>query len=153
MVLHHGRSPRPAAWWLTACILMLPVFAADGPGDLVISDAWARATPPSSSVGAVYLTIRNRGPRPDRLTGVSSPLAASAAIHESVSRNGMVGMDPVPELALPAGATVQIKPGGLHIMLLGLKRALAPGESFPLVLVFAAAGTVTVPVSVRAGGD
>ena len=59
----------------------------------------------------------------------------------------------MPELALPAGATVQIKPGGLHIMLLGLKRALAPGESFPLVLVFAAAGTVTVPVSVRAGGD
>jgi copper(I)-binding protein len=140
--------------WLMLCITALPAWANSfRAGDVIVSDPWSRPTPPSSSVGSVYLTLRNVGRRADRLIGVQTPRAASAGIHETVRRNGMVEMNAVSELALPPGSTVEVKPGGLHIMLMGLTGPLVPGAEFPLTLMFAGAGRVVVTVRVLAGTE
>jgi copper(I)-binding protein len=118
-------------------------------GTLVIHDAWARPTPPGISVGAVYLRISNQGAQADRLVGVRSPAAASGEIHETRSQGGTMQMRPVAALACPAGATVSISPGGVHIMLVGLKQPLIAGTSVPLTLTFQGAGSVTLGVPVQ----
>ena len=119
-------------------------------GDLTIKDPWSRPTPPIASVGAVYLSITNAGPKADRLLTVSSPMARQAEIHESRVVNGTVEMRPVESIECPPGATVRIEPGGLHVMLLGLAHPLAAGTTFPLSLRFRDAGSVTVQVAVDA---
>ena len=119
-------------------------------GPLVISDAWARPTPPGVTVGAVYLRISNRGASADRLVAVSSPAAARGEIHEGRSRAGTIEMRQVPALACPPGATVSVSPGGLHLMLIGLRQSLAPGADLPLTLTFQGAGSVTLAVPVQA---
>ena len=130
-----------------------PLHATDYPaGELLIAQPWSPPTPPTAAVGAVYLSITNRGATADRLVAVSTPVAGSAEIHESRTLNGMVTMDQLPALDCPAHATVTIAPGGLHIMLLGLKRPLAAGADFPLTLRFEGAGAVTVQVHVAARG-
>jgi copper(I)-binding protein len=140
--------------WLMLCIAALPAWASSfRVGDIIVSDPWSRPSPPSSSVGSVYLTLRNVGRNPDRLIGVRTPRAASAGIHETVRRNGMVEMNTLSEVALPPGSSVEVKPGGLHIMLIGLTRPLTAGAEFPLTLVFAGAGPLVVTVRILAGAE
>jgi copper(I)-binding protein len=135
---------------LIGCALLLQWPAAAADNGLRVAAAWARPTPPGSSVGAVYLSIINRGAAPDRLLALESPIAAKVEIHQSASVAGMVQMRAVSFVDCPAGATVKIEPGGLHIMLLGLKGALVAGSSFPLTLQFRDAGRVALQVSVEA---
>lgn len=112
--------------------------------------AWARATPGGARTGVVYLTVTS--PKPDRLVGAATPAAATAQLHE-VTMSGMVmKMRPVPGIDLPAGKPVALKPGGLHIMLEGLKAPLRQGQSFPLELDFAKAGKRAVTVAVEKPG-
>jgi hypothetical protein len=100
------------------------------------------------SVGAVYLSISNRGPAPDRLLAAESPIAAKIEFHKSTRVAGVMQMRAVSFVDCPAGATVKIEPGGLHIMLLGLKEPLVAGSSFPLTLVFRGAGRIALQVSI-----
>jgi periplasmic copper chaperone A len=137
-----------ALLWLAA---QVPAWSADyRAGDLIVSQPWARPTPPSATVGAVYFSVTNGGAKADRLLSISSPMARSVEIHESRSVQGMVQMRAIPSLDCPAGAAVKIEPGALHVMLLGLKGPLTPGMEFPLSLRFRDAGVVTVRVSVNA---
>ncbi len=131
---------------LALSTLVAPVFAGESP--IVASDAWARPTLKGTRTGAVYLMLSNHGSTSDRLIGVSTPVAERAEVHEDVTANGIMSMRPVPELALPAGASTAIEPGRYHIMLMGMKKALAAGDSFPITLTFAAAPPVEVSVSV-----
>jgi periplasmic copper chaperone A len=111
-----------------------------------IGQPWARATPGKSHLGAVYLTIRS--PVADRLVAASTPAAARAELHESAMAGMVMKMRPLAAVALPAGQSVAFAPGGMHIMLLGLKAPLRAGQSFPLTLTFAGAGPQTVTVMV-----
>ena len=112
-----------------------------------IVDAWARATPPGVANGAVYCKILNRG-SPDRLVGARSPAAQGAEIHSSASANGLVEMRRIEALPLGAGASVELAPGGTHVMLVGLAAPLTAGAKVALTLVFAGAGEIAVEVPV-----
>ena len=115
-----------------------------------INDAWARATPGKAENGAAYLTIVS--PVPDRLTGVSTPIAKKAELHNMTIEGGVMKMRPLSEVDIPAGQPVTLKPGGTHIMLTGLNRQLKLGEQFPLTLSFEKSGTREVEVAVEKAG-
>jgi copper(I)-binding protein len=112
-----------------------------------VVDAWARATPPGAENGAVYLKIVNHG-ADDRLVGARTSAARSAELHTSATRGGVVEMRRVDALAIDAGATVELAPGGTHVMLVGLASRLEAGAHLGLTLVFAKAGEVAVDVTV-----
>jgi copper(I)-binding protein len=115
-----------------------------------VTNAWARATPGKAENGAAYVTIQS--PTADRVVSVSTPAAKKAELH-SMSMQGMVmHMRPLAGLDIPPGQPVALKPGGEHIMLLGLTHPLREGQSFPLTLDFAKAGPRTVTVSVEKAG-
>jgi periplasmic copper chaperone A len=113
-----------------------------------VPEAWARASAGPASTGAAYITLKG-GSRPDQLVAASTPVAASAEVHETTGDNGVMKMRPVPAVPIPPGQTVTFTPGGTHIMLMGLKKPLTAGQSFPLTLTFTHAAPVTVEVKVR----
>jgi copper(I)-binding protein len=112
-----------------------------------VLDAWARATPPGVENGAVYCKILSHGAA-DRLVGARTSAARAAEIHTSVEENGIVEMRRTDALPIGAGASVELAPGGTHVMLVGLRAPLAAGAKIELTLVFANAGEVTVEVPV-----
>jgi len=134
-------------------ILLLPllalVTAAGDPPQFQVEHPWARASAGAAKAGAAYLTITDLG-EPDRLIGASTPVAASAELHESMAEMGMMKMRPVAGLDLAQGKPVTLGPGGYHLMLMGLKEPLKAGESFPLTLRFEHAPPLTVTVAVEA---
>ena len=115
-------------------------------GGVEIKDAWARATPGGAENGAAYLTLI--APAGDRLTGIASPAAATTQLHEMTNNHGVMQMREVPAIDLPPGREVTLKPGGLHIMMMGLKHPLQPGQSVPLTLRFEKSGTREVSAAV-----
>jgi periplasmic copper chaperone A len=117
-----------------------------------ISHPWARATAGSAANGAVYLKIINHGAGDDTLTAAATPAAAKAELHATINDNGVMKMRPLAELPVKAGGSAEFKPGGMHIMLLGLKQPLKAGDSFPLTLTFKQAGAVETTVTVRKPG-
>jgi copper(I)-binding protein len=121
-------------------------------GDLRIIDPWARATPGAARNGVAYVTIENQGAVADRLTAVASPVATRAEVHDQVTENGVAKMRAAGPVELPPGGRAAIEPGGLHIMLMGLKQPLVEGEEVPLTLVFEKTGRVDLPLKVEAAG-
>jgi copper(I)-binding protein len=120
------------------------------PAQLEVNNAWAGATPGKAENGVAYLTIQS--PTADRLVSASSPVAKKAELH-TMSMQGMVmKMRPITGLDIPAGQPVTLKPGGEHIMLMGLDQPLHEGQSFPLTLDFEKAGPRTVTVTVEKAG-
>lgn len=118
-------------------------------GNLIITDARARPTPPGISVGAVYFSIINGGSTADQLLSVGTPMADKVELHESRTVQGVVEMRPVTAVECPPGKTVKAAPGGLHVMLLGLAAPLVAGSEFVVSLQFRDAGVVTLKVPVR----
>lgn len=113
--------------------------------NLEVSGAFIRATLPRAPVGGAYATIANHGAEDDRLVSVSSPVGSSAEIHEMAHREGVMTMRELPEgLPIPAGETVVLAPGGLHVMINGLTAPLTKGETLELTLKFEKAGEVKV---------
>lgn len=132
--------------------LSLPALAADqNSGMLTIIQPWSRATPPGAPTGVAYLEIVNKGPA-DTLVRIESAVAREVQMHTSYSEGGMMRMRPVESLEIPAQGRVQFKPGGLHLMLIGLKQPLKEGEHFELTLVFQKAGPVRVEAIVQGLG-
>ena len=122
-------------------------------GDLVVTQAWSRATPKGAKVGGGYLTIENKGSTADRLIGGSADVAAKVEIHEMAMTNGVMKMRPVEEgLAIDPGKTVRLAPGGYHLMLTDLKSPLKQGDKLPITLDFEKAGKVTVSFDVESLG-
>jgi copper(I)-binding protein len=143
---------------LLASIVVLNAVAQPAPapikaGALQIEAPWLRATPGGAKVGAGYLRITNTGSEADRLTGASMPLSARGEVHEMTMQNGVMHMGPLAQgLAIPPGKTVELKPGGFHLMFLDLKGALQQGEKVDVTLTFEKAGSVTVPFPVQGLG-
>ena len=121
-------------------------------GDLTIDDAFARATPKGSEVGAGYLTIHNDGASADRLTSVSADFA-QAQVHEMKMKDGVMQMREVTGgLEIPAHGTVKLSPGGYHVMFVGLKKPLVKGETVKATLTFEHAGQAEVQFPVAPAG-
>jgi len=118
-------------------------------GAPTVSGAWVRAAPAGGQT-AGYLTITG-GTAADALVSASSPGASMVELHETSMDSGMVGMHAVESLAIPAGGSVALAPGGYHLMIMGLGQALSAGGAFQIDLVFQHAGKVTVQAEVRAG--
>jgi periplasmic copper chaperone A len=112
-------------------------------------DMWARALPPVAKVGAVYVTMTNRGSVADTLVAIESPMATHIAVHGHKIKDGMMSMVKLDHLALPPGEPVKLAPNGLHLMLFGLSGHLKPGLEFPLTLSFELAPPLTVEVTVK----
>jgi copper(I)-binding protein len=122
-------------------------------GDLVITQAWSRATPGGAKVGGGYLTIENKGSAADRLIGGSADIAAKVQVHEMAMNNGVMTMRPIDKgLTIEPGKTVKLAPGGLHLMLLDLKSPLKQGDKVPLTLEFERAGKVSLSLDVQGIG-
>lgn len=141
-------------WLIAAALLTIPLAApfgaaADQSG-ISVTDAWSRPAMAGRS-GIVYLTVTDTG-APDRLIGVSTPVAAKADLHESIDDHGIMKMRSVAALPVEAGKTLTLSPNGYHIMLTGLKQPLTAGETFPVTLHFAKAGDVTTTAAVQKAG-
>jgi len=118
-------------------------------GDLLIDHPWARASIGKAPNGAAYMTIVTQGNETDRLLAVESDVAKHAALHTHLMEDGVMKMRPVEAIEVASGEPTLLKPGGLHVMLMGLKAPLVEGESFPLTLVFERAGRIEVEVTIE----
>jgi copper(I)-binding protein len=122
-------------------------------GGLKISAAWARATPKGAPVGGGYLTITNNGTSADRLIGGLSDTATRFEIHNMSMENGVMKMRPVEAgIEIKPGQTVELKPGGYHVMFVGLKKPFAQGDHVKATLKFEKAGDVSVDFTVEGIG-
>ena len=122
-------------------------------GALEIQQPWARATPKGAKTAAGYVAVKNTGSAPDRLTGGSLVGAGGAQVHEMMMDNGVMKMRAVPDgIEIKPGETVELKPGGLHLMFTDLKARLVKGQSVKGTLTFANAGTVDVEFAVEGVG-
>jgi copper(I)-binding protein len=141
---------RKLAFELFAAIaLTIGAILASTPGvlanDVMVMDAFARASAvPTAKAGTVYMTFTNNSAKADRLLSITTAASDTAQVHESVEKDGVATMKPVEALEIPAGGTMELKPGGLHIMLTGLKAPLKKGDMIMLELKFEQAGTVEV---------
>lgn len=119
-------------------------------GELEVSAPWSREIPPAAPVAAGYLSIRNRGSRDDRLVEVRSEAAARMEIHELRHEDGMARMRQLPDgLPLPAGETVELRPGGYHLMFITPADGFVAGRQVDATLVFEHAGELPVEFEVR----
>ena len=138
--------PRPRLLVIAAAVVLAACSSGAAPS---VSGAWAR---PAAAAGssAAYFTITAPSGAADALLTATSPVADMVQIHETTTDgSGMTGMDAVDRVDVPAGSSVEFKPGGHHLMLMGLTSALAPGSTIELDLVFEHAGKVVVQAEIR----
>jgi copper(I)-binding protein len=143
-----------AAVAMLGYFLVAPALAEDvKAGDLVITQAWSRATPGGATIGGAYLTIENKGSTPDRLMGGSADVAGKVQVHEMTMDNGVMTMRSLDQgLAIDPGKTVKLAPGGYHLMMIDLKSPLKQGDKLPVTLEFEKAGKVNVSFDVEGVG-
>lgn len=134
-----------------AAALALSLLSGTAPaaGPVTVTDAWARAGAPAARAGAAFLTVTNGGAEADRLVAAKTPVAERAELHTHLLDDGVMKMREVDAIEVAPGSPVVLRPGGLHVMLLGLKQPLTVGTRFPVTLTFAKSGEVTVEVTVQ----
>ena len=139
---------------LLAALFAVPARAEEvKAGDLVISQAWSRATPKGAKTAGGYLTIENKGSTPDRLVRESGDIAGKVEVHEMAMNNGVMTMRPLDKgLVIEPGKTVKLAPGGYHLMMFDLKGPLKQGDKVPVTLEFEKAGKVTLSLDVQGVG-
>ena len=140
---------------IISVVLMLAVVAAacggssSGGSGITVSDAWVRNPAIADQPGAAYLVIQNNGAAEDKLLSAESDVAKTIELHESMESGGMMQMSPVPDIPVPANGKVELKPGGFHMMLMGLTRSLKIGDKVQLTLNFEKAGKIPVMAEVK----
>jgi periplasmic copper chaperone A len=120
-------------------------------GSIEIEHAYTRATVPGQKVGGGFMKIENKGAA-DSLVSATSPIAGEVQLHEMAMDGNVMKMRQVKDIVVPAGGTVELKPGGMHIMFMNIKAPLKAGEAVPVKLKFAKAGEVEVKMPVDAMG-
>jgi copper(I)-binding protein len=116
--------------------------------EVTVKDAWVRGTVPAQSVTGAFMTLTSTTDA--KLVGVKTPIAMEAQIHESTMKGDVSHMHAVESVALPAGKPVQLKPGGYHVMLMGLAKAVAKGQKVPITLEIVEADGKRSKVEVQA---
>lgn len=138
---------------LLGLALLVPALMAQAheydAGQLHIDHPWSREMPPVAPTAAAYFVVHNKGSDADRLLSVSTPVAGKAELHEHVHADGVMKMQHVESVDVPAGGEVKFEPMGYHVMLFNLKQQAKDGERFPLTLNFEKAGAVEVQVAVQ----
>ena len=139
---------------VAAAALLVSVAAAGaeemgGAGGISVHDAYARATVGRGTASTAYMTLVNEGAAADRLAGVTSPAAETAGLHTHTVEGGVARMRPVDAIEVAPGAPTVLQPGGLHVMLMGLKGPLEEGATVPLTLSFEEAGEIELELPVR----
>lgn len=141
-----------AATALLGLVATTPMLSASAQGPLIeVREAWARATTSTARVGGVFLTMTATGGS-DRVVSASSPVADRVELHETVRDGDVMKMREVLQLPVQPGLPTVLKPGAHHIMLIGLKRPLNRGDTFPLTITFEKAPSVTTMVTVQSAG-
>lgn len=131
---------------------LLLLATAPASAEVILGNAWARATPPGAKIAGGYMVIRNTDSAPDRLIGATSPVSERVEMHVTSEDNGVMRMRQQESLPVPAEGRLELKPGAGHLMLVGLKRPLKQGESVPLLLRFERAGEIRTELHVEAVG-
>jgi copper(I)-binding protein len=141
-----------AVAYVAAGMMAAPPAAAHGygKGDINVRHPWSRATPPGTAIAAGYMEIRNSGREPDRLKGASTPAAERVELHVTERDGDVIRMREVAHVEVPARQRVTLRPGGAHLMIIGLKKPFARGERVPLTLQFERAGELQVVLEVQA---
>ncbi len=139
----------PVCRWLAISLLLNLAAAPVLANELIRASAWARPSLGSSNTSVLYLWLRNNGSQPDALVGISTPAAARCELHVSKDDNGIVKMLPLAELELPPLANVAMEPKGVHVMLLGLTRALKIDDHIAVTLQFKTAAPRTIDAIVQ----
>lgn len=122
-------------------------------GSISVKDGWARARTSTAKVGGAYVTVHNMGEEDDRLIGAKSRISKKTEIHTTKMTDGVMKMMSVKGgIEVKAGKMVMMKPGGYHIMFMGLKEPITKGKSFPVTLIFEKAGEIAIMVSVKEAG-
>lgn len=125
------------------------VPASAEPESVVIENAWSRASIGTRRPGVAYMQIRNVGENPVTLTGIEVDVAEMAEIHRTTTNDqGVSTMAPAGKIEIALGATIALEPGGLHAMLMQLKRPLNQGDSFSLTIILSDGGEVSVEVPI-----
>ncbi|HUX91936.1 MAG TPA: copper chaperone PCu(A)C [Gallionellaceae bacterium] len=140
-----GNEMKNAIWLGVAALLFAAQVQA---GEVSVSDAWSRATAPGQEVGMVGLVVTSQ--KDARLIAVSSPASSTAEIHTMTMDNGVMKMRQIEALPLSAKKPATLGPGGNHLMLIGLKQALKPGDTVELTLTVQFADNSTEKVNVKA---
>ncbi|GAB1342039.1 copper chaperone PCu(A)C [Gemmatimonas sp.] len=154
----HGTASRATAtrWaWLGAlsfAVATVPALAAAQASPVVARDAWVREAPAGRAVTAVFLMLQNAGTTARTLVSGRASVGDTLELHEMKRENGMMRMAPVTGIAIPAGASVELRPGGLHLMLFGLKKPLTVGDTVRVQLTLDDKTTVEVAAPVRRMG-
>ncbi len=149
-----NRSALAVAIFFIAASLAVPANAEDVTiGTLKISAPWARATPKGAAVGGGYMTITNTGTAPDRLIGGATGISSRFELHEMSMDNGVMKMRELAQgLEIKPGQKVELKPGGYHVMFMGLKEQLMQGQTIKATLQFEKAGKVDVSFAIQGVG-
>ena len=121
-------------------------------GGIHVDHPWSRATAPQARNGAAYFVLNATAAESDRLLSAASPVAEKVELHTHLMEDGVMKMRPVVAIEVTPGSPTALQPGGLHVMLLGLKAPLVKGETFPLTLTFEKAGVMKVDVNVEDAG-
>lgn len=140
--------------YLTILLIFTTLAAQCGPaasssqgGGITVSDISARVT---TQNGAVYMTLKNGGASDDALIGAKTDVAKTVELHETkMDENDVMKMSPVPNIPIPAGGSVTLKSGGLHVMLIDMQKELAVGDKISLTLTFEKAGPMTIEAEVK----
>jgi copper(I)-binding protein len=120
-------------------------------GNLEIHHPASRATLPGQPVGGGFLTVTNKGAEADRLVSITAPdVSDDVQLHEMAMENDVMKMRHLPDgIEIPAGATVELKSGGLHVMFMKIKHPFKEGESFKATLTFEKAGKLDVDFKIE----
>lgn len=132
-----------------AAALTVATVSAFAQAAVKVEQPWARATVPGQPAGGGYFKLTNSGAAADRLLSVSADVSASVELHSMSMEGDVMRMRQIDGIDVPAGGSVELKPGGLHVMFIGLKAPLKVGATFPVTLKFAKAGDVKATVEVK----
>lgn len=120
-------------------------------GSLMVERPWARVTV-ADRPAAGYMDVHNMGGEADRIVSASSPMAERVELHTHIVEDNVVKMRPVDAIDVPAKGRVELAPGGLHLMIFGLKHHAKPGDMIPVTVVFEKAGSLDLRLEVRKAG-
>ena len=129
---------------LVGALLSGVVFAAP---KIEVKDAWVREVPPTSKASAAYMVLENKGDQPDKLISATNNVSKVTELHETVDGK----MRRINAIEVPAGKSVELKPGGLHIMLINLEKPIKEGDNVELTLKFEKSGEIKITAPVKKG--